>query len=366
MKRVRIREGTRGIVLKNGNFNSVLIAGTYWLGFNERLVVCDMSVKQVGPVSMDLMLKNKEFASMVNVIDVGSTEIVMVTINGVLSEVLTTGRYVFWKGLIDFAFAKADTASIYIDNNVPVAFYEQLRNLYLLRNVEIASGSKGLLIVEGKCVELLEAGNYYFWKNTTKIETIATDMRWTQMELSGQELLSKDKATIRITLNASFKVIDVRKALLDSKDFEKQLYAALQMALRSYVGNYTLDELLENKQEIATAVETEVAVIAGRLGVEVSNCGIKDIILTGEMRAIMNKVIVAEKEAQANIILRREQTAETRTMLNAAKLMEENETLFKLKEMEYVERIADKVGEISITGNGGMVKQLKEIFALGK
>ncbi len=366
MKRVRIREGTRGIVLKNGNFERVLIAGVHWLGFNERVIVRDMSVKQVGPVAMDLMLKNKEFCDMVDVIEVGTTEILMVTINGMLQEVLTAGRYVFWKGLVDFAFAKADTSSIFIDDNVPVAFYDSLKNLGFLRGVEIATGCKGLLMVEGNCVEELNAGTHHFWRNAVKIETIATDLRWRQLELNGQELLSKDKATIRMTLNASFKVIDVHKALLESKDFEKQLYAALQMALRAFVGNYTLDELLENKQEIAVAVETDVKTVASRLGVEVNNCGIKDIILTGEMRAIMNKVIVAEKEAQANIILRREQTAETRTMLNAAKLMEENETLFKLKEMEYVEKIADKVGEITISGNGGMIKQLKDIFALGK
>jgi hypothetical protein len=46
--------------------------------------------------------------------------------------------------------------------------------------------------------------------------------------------------------------------------------------------------------------------------------------------------------------------------------MEDNEMLFKLKEMEYVEKIADKIGEISISGNGNMVKQLKEIFTVNK
>jgi hypothetical protein len=73
-------------------------------------------------------------------------------------------------------------------------------------------------------------------------------------------------------------------------------------------------------------------------------------------------VLVAEKKAQANTIMRREETASTRSLLNTAKLMEENTMLWKLKEMEYVEKIADKVGEITVNGNGVLVEQLKQIF----
>lgn len=99
------------------------------------------------------------------------------------------------------------------------------------------------------------------------------------------------------------------------------------------------------------------------LGVKLLDAGVRDIILPGDMKEIMNQVLVAEKKAQANIITRREETASVRSMLNTAKLMEENEMLWKLKEMEYVEKIADKIGEITISGSGNIVGQLKEIFS---
>jgi hypothetical protein len=81
---------------------------------------------------------------------------------------------------------------------------------------------------------------------------------------------------------------------------------------------------------------------------------------------IMSQVLVAEKRAQANIITRREETASTRSLLNTAKLMEDNNMLYKLKEMEYVEKIADKIGEISVSGNGTLIEQLKQIFVAQK
>jgi hypothetical protein len=80
------------------------------------------------------------------------------------------------------------------------------------------------------------------------------------------------------------------------------------------------------------------------------------------MKEIMNQVLVAQKKAEANVIMRREETASTRSLLNTAKLMEENSMLFKLKEMEYVEKIADKINSISLSGGNQIIDQLKDIF----
>jgi hypothetical protein len=85
-------------------------------------------------------------------------------------------------------------------------------------------------------------------------------------------------------------------------------------------------------------------------------------VLPGDVKEIMNQVLVAEKRAQANVIMRREETASTRSLLNTAKLMEENAMLFKLKEMEYVEKIAEKIQTIQLSGGGQLVDQLKQLF----
>lgn len=99
---------------------------------------------------------------------------------------------------------------------------------------------------------------------------------------------------------------------------------------------------------------------------EVIGLGIRDIILPGEVKDIMNQVLIAEKKAQANTIMRREETASTRSLLNTAKLMEENAMLWKLKEMEYVEKIADKINHITVNNNGVLTDQMKQIFIPNK
>ena len=95
---------------------------------------------------------------------------------------------------------------------------------------------------------------------------------------------------------------------------------------------------------------------------EFLNSGIKDIILPGEIRDIMNTVLVAERRAQANVITRREEVASTRSLLNTARLMDENKTLYKLKELECLERICAQVGSINVAGGGALLEQLKALM----
>ena len=78
--------------------------------------------------------------------------------------------------------------------------------------------------------------------------------------------------------------------------------------------------------------------------------GVKDVILPGEMKTILNQVVEAEKRAQANLIQRREETAAMRSLLNTARLMDDNPTLLRLKELETLEKVTEKVDKLTVFG----------------
>lgn len=231
-----------------------------------------------------------------------------------------------------------------------------------VRTVTIENYERAVLFVDGKYSSMLESGVYYWWKNTVPVFIARVDTRQQQIEINGQEILTRDKAALRINAWARYKITDIEKAILQNKDYDKQLYIAFQLALREYISGYGFDELLEKKDMIGSVMMQAVQAQAGVLGVEVLSFGIRDIVLPGDVKEIMNQVLVAEKKAQANTITRREETASTRSLLNTAKLMEENAVLWKLKELEYVEKIADKISNISVNGSGALVEQLKQIF----
>ncbi|GAA3510157.1 slipin family protein [Aquimarina addita] len=366
MKRVRINAGKVGLIFNKGDYQRIITKGTYWLGFGERVIQYDLTQSFVAPIALDLLLEDATLEAMLHVIEVKDNEIVLVYENHNFKTILAAGRYLYWKGLINYKFTTADLSKIYITEKIDTSLFSHYALTKYIRVFEVTAYEKAVLIVDDVYIKTLESGSYRFWRNDTSITIAKVDVRQLQLEIAGQELLTKDKAAVRINFNTQYKVIDIEKALLDNKEYEKQLYIAMQLVLRAYVGTYTLDELLDRKESMAQTVLEDTKNTATKLGVRILNCGIRDIILPGEMKEIMNQVLVAQKRAQANIITRREETASTRSLLNTAKLMEDNEMLYKLKEMEYVEKIADKIGEITVSGNGGMVKQLKDIFSVSK
>ncbi|WP_348796959.1 slipin family protein [Flavobacterium adhaerens] len=362
IRKIKIDTYQVGLVFENRKLVDVVKEGTKWIFGDKQVMVYEKTVSFQSPYEFNVLLQNEVLASMLEVIEVADNEIVLQFVNGNFKEVLTAGTYAFWKGVTNTYFSRIDLSKVEITEKIPMFLFESAKLRAYLRKFIVSSNDKALLFVNGIYVKELTAGTHYFWNNSTTVEVKTADMRQQQLEISGQELLTKDKAGLRINFYVRYQVSNISKALVDNKDFEKQLYVLMQLALRAFVGSLTLDELLSKKDTIASSILDEVSTKISDLGLVVSDAGIRDVILPGDMKEIMNQVLVAEKKAQANSIMRREETASTRSLLNTAKLMEENEMLWKLKEMEYVEKIADKIGEITISGGGNIIGQLKEIF----
>jgi len=366
MKRIKINAYQVGLVFKNGVYKKMLSEGVYWFWDAEEIVKYDITKQFYATIELNILLQDAELANALHVVDVMENEIVLQYENGLLKQVLTAGRYAFWKSVIKYDFIKADISKIEINENISRAMLQNKLIMNYVRAYTVESYEKAVLFVDGKYVQTLSAGVYFWWKNNIAITVGKADVRMQQVEINGQEILTKDKAALRINAWAQYRVTDIGKALIQNKEYERQLYVAFQFALREYVAMLGFDELLQKKEGIVEYVLKAVKDNAEAFGVEVNGFGIRDIILPGDVKDIMNQVLVAEKKAQANIIMRREETASTRSLLNTAKLMEENAMLWKLKEMEYVEKIAEKISNISVNGNGALIDQLKQIFVTAK
>jgi len=174
---------------------------------------------------------------------------------------------------------------------------------------------------------------------------------------------------IRVTLTAFYRVTDPERAVMASADLGNTIYRLVQFAIREAVATRTLDEILAARDSIDTEVRTFVAGRVAALGAEVGEIGVKDVILPGDIRELLNKVVEAERVAKANLIRRQEETAATRSLLNTARLMEDNPLLLRLKELEALERLVEKVGRIDLhagDGAGGLQALLSNLYRLEK
>ena len=366
MMTIRIQEGKVALVFRNGDYKRVLKPGFHFTGLFDEVRVYDTALPFNPTIALELLLRDAELAAMLTVVEVADNQLVLMYRNGNFVEVLKPGRYTFFNGLVKRTFITMDLGEIEITKEIDRDLLMKPALLPYIRVYSVDPHEQGILMVDGEAKALLQPGVYFYAKNSTVIQVLKADLRLLQLEVNGQDILTKDKAALRINFNTQYRVTDIRKALLETKDFEKQLYVTVQLALREFIGTKTLDEILGNKEEVTAYVDATVKEKAEAIGVAIKYNGIKDIILPGDMKEIMNQVLIAQKKAEANTIIRREETASTRSLLNTAKLMEDNAMLFKLKEMEYVEKIAEKVNTLSINGNAKVLDQLKEIFSPGK
>ena len=219
--------------------------------------------------------------------------------------------------------------------------------------VSVGPAQAGLVFFDGELVETVGAGRHGYWQIGRNVASKTLDTRPVPLEVTAQEILTKDRISLRVTLTSFVQVADVEKAALATPDYQQHVYKLVQFAVREAVGGRTLDELLNDRETVDDQIAAHVRRELGDIGVEVIELGIKDVILPGEMRELINRVVEAEKVAQANLIRRREETAATRSLLNTAKLMEDNPTLLRLKELEALERVTEKVGRIDLYAGAG-------------
>jgi len=363
MKKYMIQENQRGFLFKDGTFEQMLKPGKYrFFGNGYR---CEI-VKASGRFAMEgfdarLFLQDSAFKQEIVHVDVEDETLVIHYIDGRFDECLTSGSYNFWAIHETHDFMEVSMKRPEIGPEVPRYIFDYIpRSLY--QRVEVASYQKALLYLDKKLDRVLEEGTYWFWNGAVKVEAYIMDMRLRQMEITGQEIMTLDKVGLRINFVAHYKITDVVKVHTEIQDLNSQIHILMQLALREYVGRYRLDELLESKEELSRFVFEALKAKEKEYYVEFHDAGVKDIILPGEIRDIMNTVLMAEKKAQANVITRREEVASTRSLLNTAKLMEENKTLYKLKELEYLEKICDNVGNITVSGGSDLLSQLTEIL----
>ena len=214
--------------------------------------------------------------------------------------------------------------------------------------ITVEAYEKGLKFRNGRLVEILGPGRYRVASIWAKERIAKVDLRVRMLVLQGQEIMTADKVTLRLTAMAKMKVIDPAAALLSVDDYAGQVYADVQLALRAAVGGLELEALLGQKGLLGETVRAAVAERARGYGVDVLDVGVRDLILPGEMKAILNQVMEARKKAEAALILRREEVAATRSLANTAEMLARNPTLLHLKELEALERIVGHGGSIVI------------------
>ena len=360
IKKISVRKDQLALLSRNGDYYKVLHAGEHllpWLNTPEVLLIT-LDGSEVPDVLADYLRRFQPdwVEKYCLVADLSEIEAGALYMDGILLEILPPStRRLYWRVEDDLTLVRMNTQQVQVQTEVMNAVLQPRRKGAVkgrdaILTVQVPAWHVGVLKIDGETQALLPPGLTAYWKINHLVEAEVVDTRLQVLEVSGQEILTKDKVNLRINLAANWRYSDVLLAFSQLTKPIDHLYRELQFALREAVGTRTLDELLEDKQVIDDVVSEQVKSRMLPFGMEIASLGVKDIVLPGDMKNILAQLVEAEKSAQANVIRRREETAAARSLLNTAKVMENNPVALRLKELETLERVAERIDNISVFG----------------
>ena len=347
----------RGVVFSNGCAVAWLDPGRHFLWSRNRNLKIEVLDVETTHIKSSPELRELMPEGAAEPLEVQVDQLAIVYKNGRPHACVGPGSFLMWQ-----LRARVD-AKIFDSTSIMTNIPENCWHLVSYDHLQVHTihpYERGLLYIDGKFEKLMMEGRFAIHTNHRDVTIVRVDMREQEFQINGQEVMTLDKVTIRINLIIKFCVRDALKSHETQADLKNALYSEVQMAARRQISGAKLERLLEDRHQIREAMVDELAARARQWGVEVMQVDLKDIILPGEMKTLLNRVIEAEKQAEANVILRREETAATRTKANAAKVMAGNETMMRLKELDVLREVAGNISNLTVlVGADDVLDKLK-------
>jgi regulator of protease activity HflC (stomatin/prohibitin superfamily) len=361
---MKIRDYERGLLYRNRVFVRILQPGWRFV-FDplletkvERVSVRDTFLESR---DLDVIVRSGALGNEALVLDLAEYQRALVWVDGRFVAILGRGLWVAWTVFRKVEAEVIDARSVRFVHSDLAAVLNSPTALRFLEAVQVDAGQVALALVDGRLMATLEPGRYAFWKDVARLKVVHVDLRERVLDVGGQEIMTADKVTLRLNAVLTYRVVDAARAVAAVESYEQALYREAQLALRAVVGARELDALVAGKDGVASELLALVRGWAAGVGLEVSGLGIRDVILPGEMKTILNRVVEAKKAAEADLVTRREETAAMRSQANTARIFESSPALMRLRELEVLEKVAGKAQLTVILGESGLAEKVTKL-----
>jgi regulator of protease activity HflC (stomatin/prohibitin superfamily) len=363
IRMVKIRMHERGLLFEDREFRRVLGPGRHWLvGARVRVDVVSVRDPWLRHPELDVIVRAGALGDEAVVVDLTDTERALVWVDRRFEAVLGPGLHVLWQVVRPVEIEVIDARGVRFEHERLAVVLASPAAAAFLEAVTIEAGRVGLFYREGRLETTLGPGTHAVWKGLARTKLVVVDLREQVADIAGQEIMTADKVTLRLNAVVTYRVTDPAASASEVEDHRQALYREAQLALRAVIGTRDLDRLLSEKDAVARELLEVVRGGAAAFGVSVTGLGIRDVILPGEMKDLMNKVTEARKAAEAALITRREETAAMRAQANTARLLETTPLLMRLRELEVLEKVAGKANLTVVLGEGGLADRVVKLL----
>jgi regulator of protease activity HflC (stomatin/prohibitin superfamily) len=140
------------------------------------------------------------------------------------------------------------------------------------------------------------------FKMPIRDRVVKVNLRVEVVDIPSQSVITKDNVTIQVDAVVYFQVVDPIRAVIGVDNFRFASQRIAMTSLRSIVGRYELDSLLEHREGVNSELRSTIARHTTEWGVDVRQVEIRDITLPPELLRAMARQAEAERERRAKII----------------------------------------------------------------
>jgi len=174
--------------------------------------------------------------------------------------------------------------------------------------VIVHSGFRGLRYADGRFEQVLEPGRYELPKRRfpgqrlPRVSIVPIDVRERELNIKGQEILTADKVAVRVNIVTHFRVVDPQAAVERVADYGDRIYSDVQLAARRSLASMALEAILTNRNQLSEDILRDVETISAGYGVQIIRADVKDLVFPGNLQEIMNRVLTAQRVAEAQMV----------------------------------------------------------------
>ena len=201
-----------------------------------------------------------------------------------------------------------------------------------MAKVTVMDWERRVLFTDGLFVKVLPPGRHRYPRRRSSL--LSVDMRKRSTNVGGQDLLTEDGITVKVSVLVTWRVTDPRPFLTASTNAEYDLYTAAQLAVRDTVAAASFDDVLADRGRLSAGLVEAIAARVEGLGIELVSATVKDLMLPGELRRAATETLLARERGKAELEKARAEAASLRTLANAARLLQEHPALLQLRTIQ--------------------------------
>lgn len=211
--------------------------------------------------------------------------------------------------------------------------------IFVLAGIKIVNQyERGVVLTLGKFTGVRQPGLRIVipvFQQITKV-----DVRSTPIDVSKQEVITRDNVTVHVDAVVYLRVVDPAKAILETTNYVYATSQFAQAALRDVAGNADMDDLLSKREEISHQIKDIVDRQTDQWGIDVEAVKVQNIELPQDMKRAMAKQAEAERERRAVIITAEGEKAAAQQVADAAEMLSRVPGGVSIRTLQTLEKIA--------------------------